>query len=502
MSSELLKKLADETAAAQKRVYDVGQPTPLETVNYKGIQLFLKREDLSPIHAYKWRGAYNRMAQLTDEERRRGVICASAGNHAQGVAVGARRLGIKAKIFMPTATPDMKREAVARHGGDAVEIILHGNNYNEAAAYSRDVATKENLTYVHAFDDFHTIAGQGTLALEIIASGHAPFDVAFVQIGGGGMAAGVAAALKAAYPDIKIIGVEGTDQASMKAAFDAGKPVQLEYTDGFCDGTAVNKAGENTYPICRAVLDEIVTVTNDEVCAAMAWLWEHRRAIPEPAGAMGIAAMLQRTDALRGKKVIAIVCGANMDFSQLGWVSRHAGLGSHRRHYVRFTLDEQSGALLDIVDRYFNEISITDFQYGKTNADKGYPVIAADAAPERFAELMARLQQDGITAEDVSSEIDMEFRVIHYDPKTFMHPLFYRVEFPERKFALRDFLRQITGTANICYFNYAYTGESIGRALMGFEFKDAAQQKKFRDILKTMMIKTEELPAEVIARIL
>ncbi|MCH8310464.1 MAG: pyridoxal-phosphate dependent enzyme [Chloroflexi bacterium] len=280
------QRLFQEVLMARQRVYEIGEPTPLERVSLPiDAKVYLKREDLSPIHSYKWRGAYNRMATLTQEERERGVVTASAGNHAQGVALAASRIGVDARIYMPVATPRMKQIAVKLHGGDRVSVVLHGDTYDAAAERALEDVRNSGSVFVHAYDDLGTMGGQGTLADEVVMSGEGPFDVAYLQIGGGGLAAAVACWLKAYYPNIRIVGVEGVDQASMSTAIQAGKPRQLDYVDVFCDGTAVKKVGELTYALCAELVDEFITVTNEEVCAAIQLMWETRRCVPEPSGA-------------------------------------------------------------------------------------------------------------------------------------------------------------------------------------------------------------------------
>ena len=276
------RTLRQEILLARHKIYEVGKATPLQQIALEDLSLFVKREDISPVNAYKWRGAYNRMSQLGEGELQRGVVTASAGNHAQGVALAAKKLGTKAAIFMPLATPRMKQIAVNKHGGKHVEIHLVGDSYDAASAAAHAYAAEQNKTYIHAYDDIAVMAGQGTLADEIVMSGKGPFDLAFLQVGGGGLAAATATWLKLNYPDIRIIGVEGEGQASMIAALEAGKPVQLDKVDIFCDGTAVRKVGELTYHVCRDVIDEWMTVSNDEVSAAVQFLWEQLRCIPEP----------------------------------------------------------------------------------------------------------------------------------------------------------------------------------------------------------------------------
>ncbi len=488
---------------ARQRVYAVHGPTPLERLHLDmPVEVYLKREDLSPIHAYKWRGAYNRMAVLTDDERRRGVVTASAGNHAQGVALAARKMGIRATIFMPVSTPRMKQFAVQRHGGEAIDIILHGDRYDEAADLARETAAQENLVFVHPYDDLLTMGGQGTLADEVVMSGSGPFDVAYLQIGGGGMAAAVACWLKSYYPGIRIVGVEGVDQAKMAAAVRAGRPVELSYVDVFCDGTAVKKAGELTFPLCRELIDEFMTVTNEEVCAAIQILWERRRCVPEPAGAMGLAGLMKQSDRLEGKKALCVLCGANMDFGRLAWIARHAGIGARRRRFFRFEISERKGSLLALLETVLEGINIIEFQYGKTHPDKAWHVIGFEASPMELDLLDRRLREHNIPHEDVTSQEDVEFRIIHYNPELFHLPYFIKYEFPERAGALHDFMIKVRDLASIVYFNYAFTGEEVGRALMGFEFDSESQREEFKAQLRSSGRSYQEINPTVLERIL
>ena len=468
---------------ARGRVYEVGKPTPLERIESEGdaTTVFLKREDLSPMHAYKWRGAFNCMAQLPKDTS--GVVAASAGNHAQGVAIAAARMNgrIHATIFMPRNTPQMKQDAVHRLGGDAVTIKLIGDRYDQAVEAAKEFADREGQTIVHAFDDLAVMGGQGTIADEIVMSGEGPFDAAFLQIGGGGMAASVAAWLKRYYPEIVIYGVEGVGQASMAASVEAGEPVSLENVDVFCDGTAVARPGQFTFPICRDLIDQFLTVTNEEVCAAMQYLWERRRVIPEPAGAMGLAGWLSHRDRLPDhRNVLTIVCGANMDFAQLQRVVRAARIGSSRRRYLRFEIEESPGTLFELLSELRTKANIVEFQYGKTSPNLAAPVIGFDMRDEPFGELAKLWGARGLAFVDVTGEPDIEFRAINYDPSLFSSPLFVQVEFPERAGALADFLEGAADlAADIVYFNYQFTGERVGRALIGFDFRDAESRNKF-----------------------
>lgn len=488
MDSDFLQsELRQAILHARRRIYEVGVATPLHPIALKDpdLEIFVKREDISPIHAYKWRGAYNRMAQLSKAELALGVITASAGNHAQGVALAARKLGTRAIIYMPLSTPRMKQVAVQRHGGDRVEIRLHGDSYDHASAAAHKCAAEGGLTYIHAYDDLAVMAGQGTLADEIVMSGKGPFDIAYLQIGGGGMAAATATWLKTHFPEIHIVGVEGIQQASMAAAVQAGHPVTLDHVDVFCDGTAVRKVGCLTHQICADLIDEWVTVTNDEVSAAIQFLWEELRCIPEPSGAMGIAAILKQREAIAGKRVLGILCGANMDFEQLANIARRSAVGAARRRFLKIQIPEKPGAMSELLDSLPSAVSIMDFQYGKTDAERAGPVIGFDVAPMEFEILCQALSEGGYTYHEVTSESDVSFRLIHYESKLMRLPIFITLEFHERPGVLAEFLKAVSPHSNLCYFNYVYSGERVGRALLGFEFIDQHGHDSFEGVLNS-----------------
>ena len=496
-------QLFQEILMARQRVYAVGQPTPCEPLHIPvEAEVYLKREDLSLVHSYKWRGAYNRMATLGPADSEHGVVAASAGNHAQGVALAARTLGIPSRIYMPESAPRMKQAAVKKHGQNFVEIVLHGDNYSEAADRAFEDVRESGSAFIHPYDDFKTMGGQGTLADEAIMSGHGPFDVAYVQIGGGGLASAVACWLKAYSPGIHIVGVEGVDQACMAAAIQAGEPVELDYVDVFCDGTAVRKAGEKTHALCRELIDEFITVTNEEVCAAIQLMWEARRCIPEPAGAMGLAGLMKQQDMVRGRRVLCFLCGSNLDFGQLAWIGRHAGIGGGRRRYFRFEIPEQPGGMLYLLDNALEGINIIEFQYGKVHPDKAWPVVGFEASPMELKLLDEKLGELGIAHEDVTSEEDVEFRIIHYEPDLFTNPYFISLEFPERAGALHDFLALLEGSANLCYFNYNFSGELVGRALIGFEFESEDARDTFKQVLANSQHIYHEISESVLKRVL
>ncbi len=330
-SGPLRQEVIQQMMMARTRIYQLFQQTPLEELESPlPVRVFLKREDLSPIHSYKWRGAYNAMAQLPEEAKVRGVVAASAGNHAQGVAASARRLGIIARVYMPGCAPMTKRRAVEALGGDLVEIRIVGDTYDDAASASKKDAAESGRLLVHPYDDVRVVGGQGTLADEIVTqSPGVRYDVAFLQIGGGGMAAASALWLKTVYPDIRIVGVECEGQASMGAALEAGEPVSLSTVDSFCDGTCVKRAGDIGFTLLNELLDEHLVVTREDVCHAIGYLWETKRLLPEPAGALGFAGLLRRAETEKGNKALAVITGANLDLSNLALIANQAsGAGS------------------------------------------------------------------------------------------------------------------------------------------------------------------------------
>ena len=466
--------LRQEILFARERVSRFGQATPLERLNLPGPgpEIWVKREDLSTVKSYKWRGACNRMALLTPGEAKRGVVTASAGNHAQGVALAARTLGIRARIYMPRSTPNVKQSAVLHHGGEFVEIHLSGDSYDEAVGAARADEAATGAVYIHAYDDLKVMAGQGTLADEIVLSGHGPFDAAYLQIGGGGLAAGVSSWLKTYWPDIEITGVEGVGQASMKAAIEAGKPVTLDQLDLFCDGTAVRKAGELPFQICQQTLSRVETVTNAEVSRAMRVLWEGLRCISEPSGAMGLAAVLKNRENLVGKRVLVVLCGANIDFLQLGLIAQSVGLANQASKTLRIRIPERPGTMLKLLDSCFEGMNIADFQYGISDEADAWPVFTLSSdTPARLDAVLQRLDAGGYVWEDLTGAVDVVFRAIPLRGDLLKNPAFLRLDFHERPGALHDFLDQrIRGNANLCYFNYRQSGERIGRALIGLDF--------------------------------
>jgi threonine dehydratase len=397
------------------------------------------------------------------------------------VALAARALGLQARIHMPRSTPKVKQAAVRHHGGDRVEILLSGDSYDEAVTAARADAAASGATYVHAYDDLQVMAGQGTLADEVVLSGQGPFDVAYLQIGGGGMAAGVSAWLKTYWPEMEIVGVEGEDQASMKAALEAGHPVTLDRVDLFCDGTAVRRAGELPFEICRGTLDRMVTVGNAEVSHAIRVLWEGLRCVSEPSGAMGLAAALKERASLVGKKVLVVLCGANIDFLQLGLIAQSEGASQSASRTLRVRIPERPGTMLALLDSCFEGLNIADFQYGKTDEGEAWPSFTITAEDPRVLEdLPAKLEAGGFAWEDLTGAIDIAFRAIPLRGDLLDCPAFLRLDFYERPGALHDFLDKVVrGRGSLCYFNYRQSGERIGRALIGLDFADEGARREF-----------------------
>lgn len=479
----LERQLRREILFARERVYRFGQATPLErlTLTGPGPEIWVKREDLSAVKAYKWRGAANRMATLSPEESARGVVTASAGNHAQGVALAAKALAIQARVYMPRSTPKVKLNAVLQHGGDFVKIHLSGDSYDQAVSAAREDEAQTGAVYIHAYDDLHVMAGQGTLADEVVLSGRGPFDAAYLQVGGGGLIAGVSTWLRSYWPEIEIVGVEGVGQASMQMALKAGQPESLPAVDLFCDGTAVARAGQLPFAICQNTVTRMETVTNSEVSNAIRTLWEGLRAISEPSGAMGLAAVLNERENLIGKRVLVVLCGANIDFLQLGHIAYSIGSHAIASRTLRVNIPERVGAMLTLLDTCFAGLDIADFQYGKVSSDDAWPAFTIQTDdPATLQALPEKLDAKGFRWDDLTGASDIAFRAFSLRGDLLSHPVFLRLHFYERPGALHDFLRdRLQENVSLCYFNYRHSGERIGRALIGLDFESESQLKQF-----------------------
>jgi threonine dehydratase len=478
-------------AILDARVYDVAVQTPIDRMvrlsGRLGRDVLLKREDLQPVFSFKIRGAYNRIARLGEDERRAGVICASAGNHAQGVALSATRLGVASVIVMPVTTPPIKIDAVRHFGG---EVVLHGDAFDDAYAFARTLGAERGLTFIHPYDDPDVIAGQGTIAVEILQQHAGPIDAVFVPIGGGGLAAGIASYVKYLRPEVKVIGVEPADAASMKAAIEAGERVILDRVGLFADGVAVRQAGEETFRICRALLDEVVTADTDEICAAVKDVFEDTRILAEPAGALSVAGL--KTYAARGPgrgALIAINSGANMNFDRLRHVAERAEIGEAREILLAVTIPETRGSYRRFVELIGGR-TITEFNYRAIAGSEAHVFVGlklADAKREK-AELVARMEGRGYRVLDISADetakIHIRYMVGGRTPGL-TDEVVLRCEFPERPGALLKFLDAVGSDWSITLFHYRNHGADYGRVLVGLQVPQD-QRGKFQDRLSAL----------------
>lgn len=457
------------------RVYDVAVETPLEKAqklsDAKGCEVYLKREDLQPVHSFKIRGAYNKIVQLNNAEKAKGVIAASAGNHAQGVALSAQKLDISALIVMPRTTPSIKIDAVKSFGA---EVELFGDNYSEAAEYCKQRTLETGRTYIHPFDDPLVIAGQGTIGREIIEQLPTASHV-FVCVGGGGLLAGIASYVKAIRPDILVIGVEPEDSNCMQVAITAGKPVELPHVGIFADGVAVKQAGMNTFAIAERTVDDFITVSTDQICAAIKATFEDTRSIMEPAGALGVAGVLSY-DLPAGSKAIAICSGANTTFERLQQIAERTMLGSGKEALFSVTMPEHPGALKEFCTNVLNGRSINEFSYRLQSRSAAQVLVGVSVSNVSDKEvLLGTCSSAGFTATDLSNDDIAKEHVRHMiggHTTESTAERFYHVDFPERPGALGDFLTKLDNRWNISLFHYRSAASDVGRVLIGFECDD------------------------------
>ncbi|MEE4185607.1 MAG: threonine ammonia-lyase, biosynthetic [Gammaproteobacteria bacterium] len=459
------------------RVYDLAIETPLERAprlsERLGTPVYFKREDLQPLYSFKLRGAYNKLAGMPFADVRDGVVCASAGNHAQGVALAARELNITAHIVMPVATPRIKVEAVRALGG---QVMLEGANYDAAYATAVRFAQTRGLAFIHPFDDPEVIAGQGTIGMEIHRQSAGPIDSIFVPIGGGGLIAGIASYMKAVAPEVRIVGVEPADCASMTAAFAAGGPVELEDVGVFADGVAVRRVGDETYRVCRALVDDIVLVNTDEICAAIKDIYEDSRVVVEPAGALAVAGLKKVLATHRVKPagaLVAINCGANLNFDRLRHIAERAALGEQREALFAVEIPEQRGSFRRFCAA-LGERNITEFNYRYQNPERAVLFVGVelqDGDAER-ALILSQLEEAGYTVIDISANelAKLHVRYMVGGPAPALaDERVYRFEFPERRGALLKFLQAVGERWNISLFHYRNHGADYGRVLAGVQ---------------------------------
>ncbi|RZL08966.1 MAG: threonine ammonia-lyase, biosynthetic [Rubrivivax sp.] len=464
------------------RVYDVAIESALEPARNLsrrlGHTVLLKREDTQPVFSFKLRGAYNKMAHLSPKALAKGVICASAGNHAQGVALGARRLGCKAIIVMPVTTPQVKIDAVAAFGGDSVEIVLHGESYSDAALHAKALEQKKGMTFVHPFDDPDVIAGQGTVAMEILRQHSGPIDAVFVAIGGGGLISGVAAYIKAVRPEIKVIGVQTVDSDAMVRSAEAGKRVTLADVGLFADGTAVKLVGEETLRLVRQHVDDFVVVNTDAVCAAIKDIYQDTRAIVEPSGAMGVAALKQYAarHGGQGKTYIAINCGANMNFDRLRFVAERAEVGEEREALFAVTIPEERGSF-----KRFCEVlgprAVTEFNYRISDERQAHVFVGLSTREKGESRKISKaFESQGFATVDLTDDELAKTHVRHMvggRSGLAEGERLFSFLFPERPGALMRFLTSMPPGWNISLFHYRNQGADYGRILVGLQVPKA-----------------------------
>lgn len=464
------------------RVYDVAIESPLDPApnlsQRLGNRVLLKREDLQPVFSFKLRGAYNRMVALTPAELSAGVIAASAGNHAQGVALAAQRLGCRAVIVMPVTTPEMKVRSVAARGA---EVVLHGDNYDAACAEARRREAAEGLTFIHPFDDPDVIAGQGTIGLEILRQCSDPPDAIYVAVGGGGLIAGIAAYVKSLWPQVAIVGVEPSDADAMTRSLAAGRRVRLDSVGLFADGVAVREVGELTFELARQTVDRMITVDNDAICAAIKDVFEDTRSILEPAGALAVAGMKVdvQQQGFHGRTLVAVACGANMNFGRLRFVAERAELGEEREALLAVEIPETPGSLKRFCG-VLGQRSLTEFSYRLADPRLAHIFVGVQInGHDDTRALLAELEQAGFPCLDLSGNELAKLHLCHMVGGRLSasaglvlgqgEEQLTRFEFPERPGALMAFVSSLNPSWNISIFHYRNHGADVGRIVVGVQ---------------------------------
>ncbi len=492
-SQQLLSEQAEQLDYLRRillaPVYDIAVETELTHLNKLSTrlnnQIFLKREDQQPVHSFKLRGAYNKLSSLTEAQCIHGVIAASAGNHAQGLALAASKLGIKATIVMPKTTPDIKVDNVRRFGG---EVRLVGNSFNEAQAASIEYAKTENKTIIHPFDDTDVIVGQGTVAKELLQQ-LPNADIVFIPVGGGGLLAGMAVYLKQLSPNTKIIGVEAEDSACLQAALAAGKPTDLEQVGLFADGVAVKRIGEVTFDLIERYCDEVITVTTDEICASIKDIFEQTRVIAEPAGALSLAGLQKyaQQHQLNDQSLVAVLSGANMNFHSLRYVSERCELGENKEAILAVTIPEEKGSFKRFCQSLNNRV-ITEFNYryvGEPTANVFVGVRLSGDMEERQRLLKqlsnANYQVDDFTDNELA-KLHVRYMIGGKSSDTAQNERLFSFEFPEHPGALEKFLDAMGELFNITLFHYRNHGAAFGQVLAGFDVNKDKEDEFFEHL--------------------
>ena len=461
------------------QVYDVAIRSPLELAANLSARLknhiLMKREDLQPVFSFKLRGAYNKIASLPDDEIGNGVICSSAGNHAQGVALAARKRGVRAVVVMPVTTPSIKIEAVRTLGG---EVLLHGDTYDDAFARAQHLKEEQGLAFIHPFDDPVVIAGQGTIGKEILEQTNEQIDIVFVPIGGGGLIAGIASWIKQKQPSVRVVGVEPADSAGMRDSMNEGNPVTLEHVGIFADGVAVRRVGDETFRLCQELVDEVITVDTDQCCAAIRDIFEDTRSIVEPAGGLAIAGAKKFIDEheIRNQTIVTISCGANVNFDRLRHIAERAAVGDRTEMLLAAEIPEKPGSF-----RQFCEVlgrrGVTEFNYRYADDEKAHIFVGVQLTrgDEERADLLANLIDAGFPTVDLTDNEMAKLHVRHMVGGRSAHvenERLFRFEFPERPGALLDFLNAVGKDWNISLFHYRNHGSDYGRVLTGIDVPD------------------------------
>ena len=472
------------------RVYDVAHESPLELApalsKRLGHRLYLKREDLQPVFSFKLRGAYNKMAGLSQAQLRKGVIAASAGNHAQGVALAAQRLRCRAVIVMPVTTPRIKVNAVAARGA---EVVLHGDSYNDAYAKAMDLKRRRGLTFVHPYDDPEVIAGQGTIGMEILQQHAGPIDAIFVPVGGGGLISGIAAYVKRINPTTRIVGVEPVDAAAMKRSLEQGRRVVLDQVGLFADGVAVKQVGRETFRLCRALVDEMLLVDTDEMCAAIKDVFEDTRVVLEPAGALAVAGakVWAGKHAAKDRTLVAVASGANTNFDRLRFIAEEAELGEHREAVLAVTIPERPGSFKKFC-AMLGKRNVTEFNYRIADSREAHIFVGVEVNDRHETEKLVRaLRHNGLKTLDLSDNEMAKWHLRHMvgGRAPARNELLYRFEFPERPGALGRFLTSMRNDWNISLFHYRNHGADYGRVLVGMQVPPR-EMRAFRSFLRKL----------------
>lgn len=482
MPQSYIKRILDA------RVYDVACETPIDEARLLSKRfdnrILLKREDLQPVFSFKLRGAYNKMQKLSEAELKRGVIAASAGNHAQGLAMSAAQMGVKATIVMPRTTPDIKVDAVKSYGA---KVVLHGDTYDEASAYAGKLVDEKGLVYIHPYDDPDVIAGQGTIGMEIVRQHPEPIEAVFVPVGGGGLLAGVAAYIKYVRPEVKIIGVEPEDAACLAAALEKGRRVTLPHVGLFADGVAVAQIGKEPFRIIRETVDEVITANTDEICAAIKDIFEDTRSIAEPAGALALAGLKKYIEKyqLQDKTLLAIDSGANTNFDRLRYISERTEIGEKREAVFSVTIPEKPGSFRAFCGA-LGKRNITEFNYRYSGEGIAQIFVGLQIVPDGRdrQQLMEDLTEKGYSLADMTDNEMAKLHIRHmvggHAPAEVDDEVIYRFEFPERPGALLNFLSKLGQRWNISMFHYRNHGAAYGRVLVGMQ----VPAKERRDVGK------------------